>query len=59
MGYLLLPITPTIKNFGMNFVKVFLTGLIENEIFFHNRKLTPSGIVFRLNKTFFTHFDCE
>ena len=34
------------KNLGINVVKVFLTGLNENEMFFCKRKLTSTGIVF-------------
>ena len=30
---------------------------VKNKTFFHNRKLTSSRVVFRLNKTLFTHFD--
>ena len=33
----------------------FQSGFIEIQIFFHNGKLTSIGIVFRMNKTFFTH----
>ena len=54
------PPANTIKNYGMNFIaSFFLTGSNGNEIFFHHKKLTSTGIGFSLNKTLFTHFDCE
>ena len=43
--------------FSMENSKLFQTGLIRET--FQNRKLTSIGVVFRLDKTFFTHFDCD
>ena len=47
---------PTTKIFENNFPSKLQTILIKSKTFFHNRKLTSIRVVFRLNKTLFTHF---
>ena len=43
--------------FESHFLQKFQTSQIKIKPFFYNRKLTSTGIVFCLNKTFFTPFE--
>ena len=53
VGYFLFPST-TNEVSENKFPRIFQTSL--SEFFCHNRKLTSIRVVFRLNRTLFTHF---
>ena len=54
LGLRVLFCSPPPKSLKITFLKNF--RLIKSKTFFHNRKLTFIRVVFRLNKTLFTHF---
>ena len=54
VGSFLFPSTNEVSE--SKFPEIFQTSLIKSEFFFHKRKLTSIRVVFRLNRTLFTHF---